>query len=130
MILWREGGRNGGRKRGGRERGREGGRNGGRKRGGGREEWRKEEGGREGGRNVGREGERKGHIHVHVHVHIQCTVVYEERCFMLCLLIPVDRLEERHEAILKEKKDLHDKNIEVCTCMYECVSVYCTTCVL
>ena len=88
--------------------------------------------GREGGRNVGREGERKGHVHVHVHVHVQCTVVYEERCFMLCLLIPVDRLEERHEAILKEKKDLHDKNIEVhvCTCMYGCVSVYCTTCVL
>ena len=94
------------------------------------EEGRGGEGGREGGRNVGREGERKGHIHVHVHVHVQCTVVYEERCFMLCLLIPVDRLEERHEAILKEKKDLHDKNIEVCTCMYECVSVYCTTCVL
>ena len=53
---------------------------------------------------------------------------------LLCILIPVDRLEERHEAILKEKKELHDKNIEVhvhvCIYMYmyKRVSVYCAWC--
>ena len=41
-------------------------------------------------------------------------------CACMCVLInfhsvPVERIEDRHEKVKKEKKELHDRNIEVST---------------
>ena len=44
--------------------------------------------------------------------------------FLTSLVHVVERLEERCEEMLKEKKELHDKNIEVSACVHVHMFMY------